>query len=39
MKIISFKNFIYEQESAQDKAKDLQAKTTAEKEILEIDKK
>jgi hypothetical protein len=31
-------NFILEQESTQEKVKDLQAKTTIEKEMMEIDK-
>ena len=36
MGLIKLKNFITEQESAQQKGKDLQVKTTAEKEMLDI---
>ena len=39
MALIKLKNFITEQESAQQKGKDLQVKTTAEKEMLEINKR
>jgi hypothetical protein len=39
MALIKLKNFITEQESAQQKGKDLQVKTTAEKEILDITKR
>ena len=39
MALIKLKNFISEQESAQEKGKDLQIKTTAEKEMLEINKR
>lgn len=39
MALIKLKNFISEQESAQEKGKDLQVKTTAEKEMLEINKR
>lgn len=38
MQLIRLKNFVLEQESTQDKVKDLQAKTTIEKEMMEIDK-
>ncbi len=38
-KIISLKDFVIEQESAQQKGKDMQAKTSAEKEILDINKR
>jgi hypothetical protein len=39
MALIKLKNFISEQESAQEKGKELQIKTTAEKEMLEINKR
>lgn len=39
MALIRLKDFISEQESAQEKGKDLQIKTTAEKEMLEINKR
>ena len=39
MGIFSLKQFILEQESTNDKVKDLQAKTTIEKEIMQIDKR
>lgn len=39
MALIRLKDFILEQESAQEKGKDLQIKTTAEKEMLEINKR
>lgn len=38
MPLIKLKDFLSEQ-STQDKVKDLQAKTTIEKEIMEIDKR
>ena len=39
MRIVRIKQFILEQESTNDKVKDLQAKTTIDKEIMEIDKR
>ena len=37
MRITKIKDFVLEQESTQQKVKDLQAKTTIEKELMEID--
>lgn len=39
MGLIKLKNFITEQESSQEKEKDLQIKSQVEKEMLEINKK
>ena len=39
MRITKIKDFVLEQESTQQKVKDLQAKTTIEKELMEIDKR
>lgn len=39
MAIVKLKDFVVEQESAAQKAKDLQAKTNIEKQLLDSDKK
>jgi len=38
-RIFKLSEFVFEQESTQQKTKDLQTKTTAEKVIMEIDKR